>query len=102
NTRYIKAIESGELPLTVEKLDRNDQFNEWVMTGLRTKWGLDIESGLQRFGIDLTTGNESLIKKLMEDNKAEYINGIFRLTKKGFFLADGIASSFFMIENGSE
>lgn len=102
NTRFIKAIEAGELPLTIEKLDRQDQFNEWIMTGLRTKWGLDIEVGKKRFGIDLRDGNEGLISKLVEEKKGEFHEGSFRLTKKGFFLADGIASSFFRIENEIE
>ena len=102
NGRYIKTIEIGELPLTAEILDRHDQFNEWVMTGLRTKWGLDIENGIQRFSIDLRNRNENLIAKLMDEKKAVLNNGLFRLTKKGFFLADGIASSFFVIEKDTE
>ncbi|NEN24563.1 radical SAM family heme chaperone HemW [Cryomorpha ignava] len=102
NSRYIQKIEADELPITSENLSLEDQFNEWVMTGLRTKWGLDILGGTQRFKIDLRTGNENLIEKLVQEKKAELNNGIFRLTKRGFFLADGIASEFFLVEENSK
>lgn len=102
NIRYIQKIEAGELPITYESLSLDDQFNEWVMTGLRTKWGLEIATGINRFQQDLRVGNEKLIEKLIQDEKAELNNGIFRLTRKGFFFADGIASSFFLIGENSK
>lgn len=102
NGRYIKTIQSGELPLTTEHLAIDDQFNEWVMTGLRTVWGLEINKGIEHFNMDLRTGNEKRIQRLIDENKAELNNGVFRLTKKGFFLADGIASSFFRVDEDSE
>ena len=102
NIRYIQKIEAGELPITHESLSLDDQFNEWVMTGLRTKWGLDIATGISRFKQDLRAGNEKLIEKLIHEQKGELNNGIFRLTRKGFFFADGIASSFFLISENSK
>ena len=98
NVRYIQEIESGALPLTQENLSNKDQFNEWIMTGLRTKWGVDIKAGIQSFGIDMRDGNEAMIEKLIADDKAEITGDNFHLTRKGFFLADGIASSFFVVD----
>src|SRR5690554_437925 len=98
NVRYIHKIEAGELPLTQESLSQNDQFNEWIMTGLRTKWGVDITVGIQSFGIDLRDGNEAMIEKLIAEGKAEVNGNNFHLTRKGFFLADGIASSLFVVD----
>lgn len=42
NREYIKAISSGKLPQTTEHLSPKDQFNELILTGLRTKWGVDL------------------------------------------------------------
>lgn len=40
--KYIKAIAAGEIPCEREELDRLTVFNEYVMTSLRTMWGIDL------------------------------------------------------------
>jgi len=99
NIGYVKKLDAGELPITSESLSREDQFNEWVMTGLRTKWGIEIPDGKRLFSIDLRDGNEMLIEKLISEKKAEIAGERLRLTKKGLFLADGIASEFFILND---
>lgn len=99
NMGYIKKLEVDELPLTTEKLSREDQYNEWVMTGLRTKWGLRIPASERLFSVDFRAGNETLIDKLIKEEKAEIVDETFRLTKKGLFFADGIASEFFILND---
>ncbi|HAJ82714.1 MAG TPA: coproporphyrinogen III oxidase, partial [Zunongwangia profunda] len=42
NTLYIKAIERSELPLEVEELSITDRYNEYIMTRLRTYFGVDL------------------------------------------------------------
>ena len=98
NVRYIKDIESGDLPLTTEMLTPENQINEWIMTGLRTLWGINLKDGITRFGIDLLTANRELINRLIAEGKAEIRNGNLKLTRKGFFLADGISASLFVVE----
>lgn len=98
NVRYIKDIESGNLPLTTEMLTPENQINEWIMTGLRTLWGINLKDGITRFGIDLLTANRELINRLIAEGKAEIRNGNLKLTRKGFFLADGISASLFVVE----
>ena len=63
NPKYIKAIESGELPMEVEVLSKTDKYNEYVMTGLRTIWGVslskvDAEYGEYLQGISVATGSK--------------------------------------------
>jgi oxygen-independent coproporphyrinogen-3 oxidase len=48
NQHYLRDIEQGILPLEKEILTIENQFNEWVMTGLRTQWGLSISEGQRR------------------------------------------------------
>jgi oxygen-independent coproporphyrinogen-3 oxidase len=40
--KYIKAVSSGEIPCEREELDKIMMFNEYVMTSLRTMWGIDL------------------------------------------------------------
>lgn len=98
NAKYIKSIQDKILPREVEILSINDQFNEYVMTGLRTIWGVSLDKVEQEYGetykIHLINGVEGYERMgLLEIN-----NNIVIATKKGKFLVDGIASELFMVD----
>lgn len=98
NMRYIQSIEAGKLPLTREELSRENRINEWIMTGLRTKWGIDFEVGISEFGVDLRIENKAFLDKIVDEGEAVLEGSHFRLTPKGLFLADGIAAEFFVVK----
>lgn len=54
NSLYIKNINSGKSLVEKEELDDRDRLNEYVMTNLRTKWGLDLSFIQKSFPIELT------------------------------------------------
>ncbi|MFT5437545.1 MAG: oxygen-independent coproporphyrinogen-3 oxidase [Ulvibacter sp.] len=100
NTKYIKGIEAGSLPIEREVLSKKDKFNEYIMTGLRTKWGVSLKKIEDNFGkvfhdYLLEQAEEALSNKLLflEDN-------VLKVSKKGKFLSDGIASSLFLVNLG--
>jgi len=104
NTKYIQSIRKNELPRTVETLSAKDKYNEYVMTSLRTIWGISLQKVEQDFGqIYLQHLNSSAEKYIIQDllvvlkelEKSD--NLVLKLTKKAKFLADGIASELFMI-----
>jgi len=104
NTKYIQAIQKRELPKTSEYLSKQDQFNEYVMTGLRTIWGVSFESVEHNFDPSflkhLKAASEKFInQELLEINYGhdERSPGILSTTQKGKFLVDGIAAELFMI-----
>jgi coproporphyrinogen III oxidase-like Fe-S oxidoreductase len=39
---YLKAIDADELPNEIEILSKADRYNEYIMTGLRTIWGVSL------------------------------------------------------------
>ncbi|WP_179375189.1 radical SAM family heme chaperone HemW [Winogradskyella wichelsiae] len=97
NSKYIKSIEANQLPIEIETLTKTDQYNEYVMTGLRTIWGVSIEKVNKDFGLD---SKNYLLKQADIFIKQEllYIDeGYIRVTKKGQFLCDGIASELFIL-----
>jgi oxygen-independent coproporphyrinogen-3 oxidase len=53
NVKYIKDINSGVIPATVEVLSVADQVNEYILTSLRTKWGCNLKEITYLHGIDL-------------------------------------------------
>ena len=107
NTKYIQSIQAGNLPLTSEKLTLNDRYNEYIMTGLRTIWGVSLSLIETDFGKDyknhlLTEAKDFIQKDLLAitlsdlDEKKKGVEKLI-ITEKGKFLADGIAAELFMI-----
>ena len=97
NSIYINSISHGVLPMETEELTTTDQYNEHVMTGLRTIWGVSLEKVEQEFGKLYKTYLLEQAQKHI-DKQLLYINGDKVLvTKKGKFLSDGIASELFKI-----
>lgn len=106
NVQYMKAIQQNELPSTREILSDKDRFNEYIMTGIRTIWGVSLDEIEQAFG---TSAKDYLLKnaqnfidqgllEIVTSNEYEsnYVEKL-KVTSKGKFLVDGIASDLFMI-----
>lgn len=97
NSVYIKSIEQEILPMEVEVLTETDRYNEYVMTGLRTIWGVS----LQRIATDFGTGHQDYILQQSEKHRKDgflTIDGdTLLVTKKGKFLSDGLAADLFML-----
>jgi oxygen-independent coproporphyrinogen-3 oxidase len=97
NILYLKALETGELPVEKEKLTIADRYNEYIMTGLRTIWGVSVERVEAEFGKQY---KEHLLKEAEKHMVHGYLvneEGIIKATKKGKFLTDGMASDLFFI-----
>lgn len=98
NAKYIKSIQENKLPNTVETLSTNDCFNEYVMTGLRTIWGVSLNTIETHFGADYKSHTLQSIKTFINQELLEVSDSdLIKTTKKGKFLADGIASEIFKI-----
>jgi len=97
NSKYIKAIQNKELPIEMETLTQTDRYNEYIMTGLRTIWGVSLTKVETDFG---RAFKDYLIEQsnVFINQHLLYIDDAhLRVTKKGQFLSDGIASELFKI-----
>ena len=96
NTKYIEGINQGKIPAETELLSTNDSFNEYIMTSLRTIWGVDFSYIESKFGSDY--------KNLLKNNLEEFIDkgwvssneNIITLTQEGKLFADHIAAELFV------
>lgn len=98
NAKYIKAISNNVLPTEKEKLSKNDIFNETVMIGLRTIWGISLEKIKNDFGDKYLSHLIEYTKKHIENGHLTLENNTIKATKKGLFLIDGIASDLFVVK----
>jgi oxygen-independent coproporphyrinogen-3 oxidase len=99
NTLYIKSIERGKLPLDQEELSTTDRYNEYVMTRLRTMWGIDIKEVEDRFGDLYKTHLLNEASKEVELGLLEQNEELLTVTQKGKFLSDGITSNLFFLND---
>jgi len=97
NVLYIKNLEAGILPAEAEHLQEKDRFNEMLMIGLRTVWGVDLHRLNRNFSPEILQAfNQDVARKISE--------GILRIEKdhllipeEHWFMADGIASDLFVL-----
>ncbi|MBQ4820894.1 radical SAM family heme chaperone HemW [Aquimarina sp. MMG016] len=100
NIKYIKALQQNELPNETEDLTTIDRYNEYVMTGLRTIWGVSLDKVEKEFG---NKHKEHLLlqaKKHLDEHLLFLDKDKLLVTKKGKFLSDGIASDLFLVNLG--
>jgi len=97
NITYIKSLQADQLPIEREVLTKTDQYNEYIMTGLRTIWGVSLQQIEQNFGKNYRTYLQNQCKKYIQQDLLYFEDKILKTTKKGKFLVDGIASDLFML-----
>ena len=96
NALYTKSMESGQTAYQTEPLEIIDIANEYILTSLRTIWGLDTERVSEIASIDIFSKHQKLLAKL-EQERLIWIGGsVIYLTTKGKFIADSIAASLFV------
>ena len=96
NNKYISAILLKEIPAENEVLTKTDKFNEYIMTSLRTKWGMDLNYLKNNFPSEFVQEMESVLQENISHGKIKQENEIYILTTKGKLLADQIASELFI------
>ncbi len=98
NTLYIKSIEKDQIPQESEQLSITDKYNEFVMTRLRTKFGVKTSDLKEKFGGKYAEYFEKNAAKFIDDGLLKNHDKTFHITSKGKFLSDGIAADLFFIE----
>ncbi|MFH6972210.1 radical SAM family heme chaperone HemW [Flavobacterium petrolei] len=97
NSLYLKSIQENKLPTETEILSTTDRYNEYVMTGLRTIWGVSLNRIETEFGIIYLEYLNKQAQKFLDDDLVFIENNILKPTPKGKFLTDGIASDLFYL-----
>jgi len=97
NSLYLKSIQDDILPIETEILSKSDRYNEYIMTGLRTIWGVSLERIENEFGSEYLDYLNKQAQKFLNDELVYISDNILRPTAKGKFLTDGIASDLFYL-----
>lgn len=91
-TAYIDGLEKNERPFEAEKLDNDTRYNEYVMTGMRTRWGISLEKIATDFGTKRLDYLLQMAHPHLQRGKLIEKEGRFCLTEEGIFTSDDIIS----------
>lgn len=95
NPKYIKSLIQKELPITTEILTLTNQFNEYLMTGLRTVFGVSLSEIELRFGLNYKNHLLNQVEKQLHLKQVEIKNNTIYITSEGRFLTDSILTDLF-------
>jgi oxygen-independent coproporphyrinogen III oxidase len=97
NSLYLQSLSENKLPSEKEILSQTDIYNEYVMTGLRTIWGVSLEKIEIQFGQNYLDYLLKNVQKHIDDQKLVLEKNVLKTTRKGKFFCDGIASDLFYL-----
>lgn len=99
NALYMERLEKNKLPEVVEVLSLNDRFNEYVMTSLRTMWGVDLNKIKADFGKDFFEETKYNLKNFEDKDWLIIADEKIKLNQSGKLFADHIASELFIVNS---
>lgn len=97
NTAYIRTLEMDKVPFEKELLSESQKFNEYVLTSLRTIWGIDLDFVRRSFSESIFSHLNNEIRPYLSEKALCQKNGKLMLTDKGKLFADKIASDLFLV-----
>ena len=97
NGVYMKAINKQEIPAEIEILTEANKINEYIMTRLRTKWGIEWSKIEQKFTQLNTAIPLELIKNWQKNDWAYISSEHLILTETGALMADKLAADLFIV-----
>lgn len=98
NMKYINSLLKEEkLLFEKEQLTTANQFNELLMTSLRTQWGLPIALLKEKFPAEMLNILEKELQPYLKSQHIALDNGVLKLTHIGKFIADRILSDLMMV-----
>jgi oxygen-independent coproporphyrinogen-3 oxidase len=97
NALYIQSITNGQLNFEIEYLTEANRYNEYMMTSLRRIEGFDLDFILAAFGKSYYDHSIAMITEMDAKNIFNQKDNQYSLKDEAKFLADGIASDFFIL-----
>ena len=94
---YINAVSNNLRFSEEETLSEMDKYNDYIITGIRTKWGISPEYAKQNFGEQKVNLLEQRIQKYIQAGKVKFEDGNYILSREGLFISDNIMADLIII-----
>ncbi|MBQ4519778.1 MAG: radical SAM family heme chaperone HemW [Bacteroidaceae bacterium] len=96
--RYIRGVMEGSMEVEREELDAATRYNDYVVTALRTSWGMSMPVVKKEFGLAFYEYCMRFARSYIERGLLELEGRVLRLTRKGVLLSDGVISDLLWVE----
>lgn len=94
---YVRGLEAGSDYFEEEILSKKDHYNEYILTRIRTKWGVVLSDVQQNFGTELYEYMLKQIEKYKKSGLVLVSDGKLLLSKEGLFVSDEIMGDLMII-----
>ena len=94
--RYVRIDKKHDDINEREDLSAKEQFNEYIMTGLRTYWGIDLSVIENKYSKDLAIATERYATPYIDSDHLKKEGHKLILKRKGMFISDKIIADLFM------
>lgn len=94
---YIKGINEQSPEIEIEELDTHTRYNDFIITGLRTMWGIRLNEVRSKFGEEKETYLKQQAKSYLQKRLLLQQHDTLTLSKEGIFISDGIMSDLLWI-----
>lgn len=96
--KYMTGIENRQPDYEIEELDLYTRYNDFVITSLRTQWGMSLTKLKTDFGEKLYDYCIQLATPHLQQHTLQQANGLLKFTEQGIFISDGIMSDLLWVE----
>jgi oxygen-independent coproporphyrinogen-3 oxidase len=96
--KYLEGIRTGQLDFEIEDLDLYTRYNDFVITSIRTCWGMSLSQLRTNYGETLYNYCLRMAKPHIQQGVLEIKEDTLKLTSEGIFISDGIMSDLLWIE----
>ncbi|WP_153640793.1 radical SAM family heme chaperone HemW [Prolixibacter sp. NT017] len=95
NPQYVQLVNDNQKFFDIEELSEVDRYNDYIITSLRTIWGIDIRKIETEWNSELGRHFHKSLAKYCGTDLVFVEDDILRLTEKGIFVSDRIMEDFF-------
>ena len=96
--KYMKGIELGNPDYEIEELDLYTRYNDFVLTSIRTSWGMPLSYLHTAFGEELYNYCLRMARPHIREGVLEIREDVLKLTRRGIFVSDGIMSDLMWVD----
>lgn len=97
-SKYLNGVKTGKMEYEVENLDVYQRYNEFILTGLRTKWGIDLVDLEAKFGNKYLNYCLPILDKYISSQHVKKEGNTAFLSSAGIFISDSIMSDLMWID----
>ncbi|WP_110309427.1 radical SAM family heme chaperone HemW [Dysgonomonas alginatilytica] len=96
--KFIEGIKTEKPNIQEEILDTQARYNDFILTGMRTMWGINISTLKDKFGDKMLEYCENNLKKHLESGNVILTDNHYIITAQGIFISDSIMSDLMYVD----